>query len=101
MTHLAYAVQGSVVYDIPAEVDLGEVGEVSEHWDEELGVDGGGVSQAEGQEAGAPLLQEAQGVVDGAGHHLHCYYYYYGQDQVQVPGQVQVRSSSGLDLGSH
>ena len=71
MTHLAYAVQGSVVYDIPAEVDLGEVGEVSEHWDEELGVDGGGVSQAEGQEAGAPLLQEAQGVVDGAGLDLH------------------------------
>ena len=49
MTNLAYAVEGSVVYDVPADVDLCEVGEVSEHRDEKLGVDRGGVSQAEGQ----------------------------------------------------
>ena len=70
MTHLTNAVEGSVVHDVAAEVYLGQVGEVSEHRDEELRVDGGGVSQAQGQETWTPLLQQTQGVMDGACHHL-------------------------------
>ena len=46
VTHLTNAVEGSVVHDVAAEVYLGQVGEVSEHRDEELRVDGGGVCQS-------------------------------------------------------
>ena len=66
MTHLTNAVEGSVVHDVAAKFNLGEVGEMSEHRDEELRVHGGGAGEAEHGEAGAPLLEEAQRVVDGA-----------------------------------
>ena len=56
----------SVVDDVAAEVNLDEVGEVLEDGDEELGVDVGGAGQGQGAETAAPLLQQADGVVDGS-----------------------------------
>ena len=56
----------SVVDDVAAEVNLDQVGEVLEDGDEELGVDVGGAGQGDGAETPAPLLQQADGVVDGS-----------------------------------